>query len=158
MELKLDFKFDAAHRLMHHKGLCHNIHGHTWKVRVTLLSVAPIGKKDGMIADFSILKDTFKPRIDYYFDHGLILNMDDKLAALTLIDGPLFDFKVRLMEGEPTCENIAKQLFMDLLSNLNTRKQWSEVDYGVKLQSIQVWESEKASAIYNSDDFMESIQ
>ena len=61
-----EFEFDAAHRLVNYKGKCENLHGHRWKVQVTLR--APVGK-DGIAFDFVELKEIVEERVIKQLDH-----------------------------------------------------------------------------------------
>ena len=54
MLLCRDFKFDAAHNLIHYHGKCERLHGHTYHLRVTLEGEPD---SEGMIYDFVDLKD-----------------------------------------------------------------------------------------------------
>lgn len=142
--LNLEGHFDAAHRLMHHAGKCFNIHGHIWKVRLKVEGT--MDDPGGMLVDFKDLKKDFYQFLDYY-DHSLILNKDDSILAHELaclnFDGRTLD--ITYIDGEPSCENIAKRIFDDLSKNL------SLVDDTVKVVEIEVWESEGASAIYKGE-------
>ncbi len=135
MELKLDFKFDAAHRLMHHKGLCQNVHGHSFKVRVTLSgSPDPV---NGMILDFTDLKRRINVFLDEY-DHCIILNKDDNKVAEAMRD---IGMPFIVTPGEPTCENIVKEFYRRMQFMFPTTP---------RLIEVQVWESDTASAICRS--------
>ncbi len=129
MILTLRFKFDSAHRLMHHDGQCKNIHGHTWAVEVVIEGA--VKGESGMVADFHDLKLRFKEVIKNY-DHVIILNKADTILSHD------FSMKRILMEGEPTCENLAIKLFKGLAEVLLT---------SLGLRSVQVWESANASAM-----------
>ena len=130
MILTLRFKFDAAHRLMHYEGECRNLHGHTWLVEVVIEGA--VNKESGMVADFQDLKLRFKSVINGY-DHAVILNKADKFLPLD------YALKRVLMEGEPTCENLAIKLFTELAKVLHTE---------LGLCSVRVWESKDASALF----------
>jgi len=129
MILSLRFKFDAAHRLMHHSGQCRNLHGHTWLVEVVIGGA--INKKSGMVADFKDLKLRFMAVINKY-DHTTILNKDDTILP------PSYDLRRVYVDGEPTCENLSIKLFKELAQVLHTE---------LGLESVRVWESKDASAI-----------
>lgn len=129
MILTLKFKFDAAHRLMNHSGQCRNLHGHTWVVEAVVSGA--IKKESGMVVDFQDLKLRFKSVINDY-DHAVILNKNDMILP------PSYDLKRAYVDGEPTCENLAIQLFRSLVKVL-----YDELE----LKSVRVWESENASAI-----------
>ena len=130
MIISLRFKFDAAHRLMEHGGECRNLHGHTWLVEVVVEGA--VRNQSGMVVDFQDLKLRFKSVIKDY-DHAVILNRADKVLPLD------YDLKRVLMEGEPTCENLAMKLFKELAEVLHT---------ALGLCSVRVWESKDASALF----------
>jgi len=61
-----EFEFDAAHRLINYRGKCENLHGHRWKVQVTLK--APL-QKDGIAFDFVELKKIVEEKVIKKLDH-----------------------------------------------------------------------------------------
>jgi len=65
-----EFIFDAAHFLPFYEGKCENLHGHTYKMHVTVK--AKKDKKSGMAFDFVILKNAVKKEVVDLFDHQLI--------------------------------------------------------------------------------------
>jgi len=136
MELKLDFKFDAAHRLMHHKGACQCLHGHTWKVRITLEGAVDL--LSGMITDFKDLKHSINAILHLY-DHTTILNAEDELVKTALRN---ISMPFAVTNGEPSCENIVKGLWTRLGLMFTTTP---------KLVEVQVWESDTASAVYRGE-------
>jgi len=73
-KLIIPFQFDAAHRLMHHKGKCKNLHGHTYRGEIEF--VGKIDPETGMVQDFSDLKALVETQIQA-FDHTVILNDTD---------------------------------------------------------------------------------
>ncbi len=80
------FRFEMAHALKGYDGLCRNIHGHTYELRVTVLG-KPISdetsSKLGMVMDFGDLKKIVKETIVNKYDHSLVLfnKMPDSLIA-----------------------------------------------------------------------------
>lgn len=94
-----------AHALFGYDGLCKNIHGHSYRLWVTI-----IGKvleeenhvKNGMVLDFSLLKKIVKPEIVDKYDHSLVLNANSPHAN---IDFSAFE-KVFLLPYQPTSENL----------------------------------------------------
>ena len=102
-----DFTFDMAHALYGHKGPCKNIHGHTYKLSVTLLGNVTNdfgNSRDGMVVDFSALKKLVQKEIVSVYDHALVLNADSPHAELK---GLSENFeKVIYFENQPTCENL----------------------------------------------------
>lgn len=137
MLLKLTFKFDAAHRLMHHKGQCHHIHGHTWKVEVALKGEPD--KETGMIVDFANVKERMMNHVLGFFDHATIINYED-FVVKAFLKKQGFKY-MEILDGEPTCENLAKMIY-----------QQAKVAVPQKLYWVQVWESENASAVYDEGE------
>ncbi len=69
MLLSKDFKFDAAHNLIHYHGKCEKLHGHTYRLRVV---VEGRPDSEGMIIDFIELKQIVKDRVISRLDHAYI--------------------------------------------------------------------------------------
>jgi 6-pyruvoyltetrahydropterin/6-carboxytetrahydropterin synthase len=74
-----EFKFETGHALFGYDGLCKNVHGHSYKLSVTLLG-KPIedssNVKFGMVMDFSDLKTIVNKLIVKPFDHATVLNVN----------------------------------------------------------------------------------
>jgi 6-pyruvoyltetrahydropterin/6-carboxytetrahydropterin synthase len=99
-------KFSAAHRLVNYPGVCANIHGHNWTVKVTVS--APEVDEDGMVVDLVELKKHIDDCVQQ-FDHKIIN------------DVPPFD---RL---NPTSENMAKYLYDYVNERINVHVESVEV-------------------------------
>ncbi|MBQ7216902.1 MAG: 6-carboxytetrahydropterin synthase QueD [Synergistaceae bacterium] len=69
MLISKDFKFDAAHNLVHYHGKCEKLHGHTYRLRVVLEGQPD---SEGMIIDFIELKQIVKDRVISRLDHAYI--------------------------------------------------------------------------------------
>lgn len=66
------FTFDAAHRIPNHKGACSNLHGHTYKVEITITGQRYIsGSPEGMVIDFGDIKKVVGPLISQ-LDHSYL--------------------------------------------------------------------------------------
>jgi len=63
------FKFDAAHNLIKYHGKCERLHGHTYRLDVTVKGVPD---EEGMIIDFTILKKLVKREVLAQLDHSYI--------------------------------------------------------------------------------------
>jgi len=61
-----EFEFDAAHKLMNYQGKCEKLHGHRWKIRITVQ--APVGE-NGLAFDFIKLKEAVEEKIIKKLDH-----------------------------------------------------------------------------------------
>ncbi len=69
MLLSRDFTFDAAHNLIHYKGKCEKLHGHTYKLRVVLEGTPD---EEAMIMDFAELKQIVNEHVISRLDHAYI--------------------------------------------------------------------------------------
>lgn len=128
-----EFAFEAAHRLMNNKGKCANIHGHNYRVLVTVES-------DGldinsMVIDFNDLELMLDPIIEKY-DHTTLFNEKDS----QLIDfWEEQNFKYRIFQGDPTAETIAKHLMTQFRFTLNKK-----FNTGLFIISVRIFENDKS--------------
>ncbi len=71
------FNFETGHALYGYDGKCRNVHGHSYKLSVTVVGT-PIDDKNnvkyGMVIDFSDLKKIVKEEIVDLFDHATVFN------------------------------------------------------------------------------------
>ncbi len=100
-----EFDFEMAHALDFHNGKCKNIHGHSYKLSVTLLG-AP--KQDsssdsGMVMDFKDLKSIINELIIDELDHALMLQENSPYLAVTSSANTP---KLVTTSYQPTCENM----------------------------------------------------
>lgn len=115
-EVKVENTFSAAHRLRNYSdSKCESLHGHNWKVEIIVA-----GKnldKVGMLLDFKILKEKLN-KVLSKLDHKYLNNLDY--------------FKKK----NPTAENIAKYIFLNLKKEIPN------------LKRVNVWESQTSEASY----------
>ena len=79
IRISKEFKFETGHALFGYDGLCKNVHGHSYKLTVTLMGTPisdPKNVKFGMVMDFSDLKKIVNQSIVVPFDHATVLNVD----------------------------------------------------------------------------------
>ena len=120
-------KFDAAHVLTDHQGLCRNLHGHTYRVDVSVS-----GESDGdMVIDFKELKGVLAEVVLDRFDHGFIYNMcsagESEIAAVVEKHG----MRTVAIPFRSTVENLAKMFYNELkarVPGLSSVKVWETVD------------------------------
>jgi len=126
--------FDSAHRLMNHKGKCKNLHGHTYKLEVSLTSnkLTP----DGMVVDFTILKNLVQKWVDDNLDHSTILNKDDRKVIEFC---QKMGFRSYLINGEPTAENMTQVIYDQIKRVLDANKDVLLDD--LKISYIKLWET-----------------
>lgn len=130
-----EFSFCAGHRLYRHGGKCQNVHGHNYKLQVTL--EARELDELGMVADFSYLKQVIGEWLDSRWDHALLINRKD--TALAKITELLPEQKVFFMDSNPTAENMAYFLLTEALPRLID-------DDGIRVQHIKLWETDTSFA------------
>ena len=105
-------RFDAAHILTNHQGLCRNLHGHTYRLDVSV-SQKP-GDDSDMVMDFKDLKRLLEREILDYFDHAFIY--DETSAAESEIAQTIARHGMRAaaLPFRSTAENIARFVFAKL--------------------------------------------
>lgn len=100
-----EFKFEMAHALKNYDGLCRNIHGHSYELKVTV-SGTPLedenSPKLGMVMDFGDLKKIVRDTIVDVFDHALVL-YDKYPESLSNELKATFN-KVIFLDYQPTSE------------------------------------------------------
>lgn len=140
-----EFTFETAHALYGYDGKCKNIHGHSYKLDVTVIG-EPIADhtnvKCGMVIDFGDLKKIVKSQVVDQMDHAIVLNQDTphiKLAQELKKTG----HNVVLVNYQPTSENMvidfAQRIKPQLADNL-------------KLHSLKLRETETAFAEWFASD------
>lgn len=117
IRLTKEFDFEMAHALYGHDGKCANIHGHSYKLSITLLGV-PINDnkspKNGMVIDFSDLKEIVKSTLVDQWDHALMLNKNSPHKSMNVADYT----RVMWKEYQPTCENMLLEVVAVLQGQL----------------------------------------
>ena len=106
MNITKIFTFDAAHKLPLHHGKCKNLHGHTYKLEVTVNGEL---KKDGMVIDFVDLKKIVKNQVLDDYDHKYINDFMNNSTVENIVkdiwnrlQDYLSLYKIKLWET-PTC-------------------------------------------------------
>lgn len=122
-EVSVDETFAAAHNLRSYKGKCEDLHGHNYKVRVTL--AGPELDATGLLYDFVHLKQVIQ---------GVIRSLDHKYL------NELKPFDVL----NPSAENIARHIYEQ------TALQMRATANGAAISSITVWESDVTAATYRA--------
>ena len=79
MRVKRVFDFEAAHRLPGHPGKCKELHGHTYRLVVTV--DRPVDPSSGMAIDFSDLKETVGREVVSRLDHRFVNEIIDNPTA-----------------------------------------------------------------------------
>jgi 6-pyruvoyltetrahydropterin/6-carboxytetrahydropterin synthase len=137
-----EFSFEMSHFLKNHLGGCNNIHGHSYKLFVTI-SGYPCNDTDspqyGMLIDFGELKKIVNKSIIDPLDHSLMVSeMSFKNSFLEQYKG-----KIIVKPFEPTCENLVSD-FADKLSK--------ELPKNVELYSIKLYETSTSYCEWYASD------
>ncbi|MBC8412586.1 MAG: 6-carboxytetrahydropterin synthase QueD [Nitrospira sp.] len=118
-DLVVESQFAGAHQLRGYKGKCENLHGHNWRVQVTVS--AERLNDIGLVIDFHELKKL----------------LSEVLASL---DHSFLNEVFPFTEINPSSEHIAKWIYESLKKKI--------VDDICNISSVTVWENENASATY----------
>jgi len=131
-----EFSWDCAHRLWNPNkteeenkdvfGNCFNLHGHTYKMFVT---VSCKKQEDGMIINFKDLKRIVKDNVVDEQDHCLNLTHGDPLIATLK---PHKEIKISLWPDETTCENQVEYFWNQLEQN---------IPLGIRIEEIKLYET-----------------
>lgn len=144
IRLTKQFEFEMAHALYNYDGLCRNIHGHSYKLSVTIIGEPNNdieSSKYGMVMDFGLLKQLIKPNIVDKFDHSLVLYKNENTDFLKT-ENRLFE-KVYIIDFQPTAENLLIH-FADIIKNL--------LPADIKLFSIKLHETANSYAEWYAND------
>ena len=133
-----------AHALFGYDGLCKNIHGHSYRLWVTIIGNVLDEEnhvKNGMVLDFSLLKKIVKPEIVDKYDHSLVLNANSPHAN---IDFSAFE-KVFLLPYQPTSENLVFD-FVQIIKE--------KLPKNVSLYKVILSETANSYAEWCADDYI----
>lgn len=137
-----EFSFEMAHALLNYDGLCKHIHGHSYKLKVTVIG-KPIedtnNPKLGMVMDFSDLKTIVKNEIVDVFDHAFLLNKaqpnnshNHEMYARTIF-----------VDYQPTSENMVADFAERIKKHLPNN---------VKLHNLRLHETANSYAEWYAED------
>lgn len=139
------FTFETAHALWGYDGKCKNIHGHSYKLYVTVKGIPSNdvhNVKNGMVMDFGDLKSIIKRLIIDPLDHAIILNAHTehkKLGEQLIKEG----HKVIFTNYQPTCEN----MLMDFAEKIQ-----SELPAAIILAKLTLYETETSYGEWIRED------
>jgi 6-pyruvoyltetrahydropterin/6-carboxytetrahydropterin synthase len=133
-----------AHALWNYDGPCRNIHGHSYRLFVTIAGVPlddPSSARNGMIMDFSDLKGIVKSCIIDKFDHALVVYKGSPDSFMKNVE-QMFE-KFHKLEYQPTCENLITDMAHRLLEQLPA---------GIQLHSLKLYETATSFAEWHASD------
>ena len=145
IRLTKEFSFESAHALDGYDGLCREIHGHSYRLFVTVKGEPSCEENDpklGMVMDFGDLKRIVNSEIVDRLDHSFVLRDSEQNVELNMMLGAKFN-KVVLVDYQPTCEN--------MLADFATRLQRA-LPANVQLHSLRLHETATSYAEWYAED------
>lgn len=139
-----EFAFEMAHALWNYDGPCRNVHGHSYRLFVTLSGTPldePGNPKNGMVIDFSDLKSIVKEEIVNVFDHAVVVSKSFDKEKMEMFSS-LFGNTV-LVDYQPTCENLVSDFANKISIHL---------PHGIKLHSLKLYETATSFAEWVASD------
>jgi 6-pyruvoyltetrahydropterin/6-carboxytetrahydropterin synthase len=139
-----EFSFEMAHVLWNYDGPCKNVHGHSYRLFVTLSGIPnneQSNPKNGMVIDFTDLKSIIEKEIVSVFDHAVVVSKrfdKEKLNMFTKMFG-----NTVLVDYQPTCEN----LISDFAGRIG-----KFLPQGVNLHSLKLYETSTSFAEWFAAD------
>jgi 6-pyruvoyltetrahydropterin/6-carboxytetrahydropterin synthase len=144
IRLTKSFSFEMAHALPGYDGACKNVHGHSYRLEVTVIGTPlqqPGHPKDGMVMDFKDLKNIINGQVVNIFDHALVLPETLPTDLLTALRQQ-FDNIVTL-PFQPSCEN----LLLHFVQKIQTK-----MPDNVELKWMRLYETATSFAEWNEED------
>lgn len=105
--IAVEHTFETAHRLPQLPGKCTNLHGHSW--RLTMSVSAPALSAEAVVVEFGALKAGLRRWVDTHLDHGTMLGADDALVHPLLSAGCRV-FRFGLQDDAARAEKLADDL------------------------------------------------
>lgn len=139
------FTFETGHALYGYDGKCKNVHGHSYKLSVTVIGT-PITDTDnvkyGMVIDFTDLKKIVKHEIVDIFDHATVFNKNTPHVELA-DELKQRGHHVILVDYQPTSENMVID-FADKIKK--------QLPGSVSLHSLRLQETDTSFAEWHQSD------
>jgi len=139
------FTFETGHALFGYDGKCRNVHGHSYKLSVTVIGSPIVDTnhvKLGMVIDFSDLKKIVKEEIVNEFDHATVFNKNTPHVELAK-ELENRGHNVILADYQPTSENMV----LDFASKIKAR-----LPENIKLHSLKLQETDTSFAEWFASD------
>lgn len=141
MELHTAYDFDAAHRIRGHPGKCAYLHGHTYRLELTVSAPGLDGM--GMVMDFDDLERLVRKAVLDGWDHATLLAAGDPLAAAIASVQAEAPERVVELPGPPTAEVMAREAWQALERCVPPH---------VALVRVLIRETPRCAAVYTRHD------
>ena len=139
------FSFETGHALYGYDGKCKNVHGHSYKLSVTVIGTPILDTsnvKYGMVMDFSDLKKIVREEIVVLFDHATVFNQNTPHVELAN-ELKTRGHHVSLVDYQPTSENMV----IDFAEKIKSR-----LPKEIQLFSLRLQETESSFAEWYASD------
>ena len=139
-----EFAFEMAHALWNYDGPCRNVHGHSYRLFVTLSGIPvnnPQNPKNGMVIDFTDLKNIVQKEIVSIFDHSVVVSNQFDNQKTEMFKA-MFGNTV-LVDYQPTCENLVSDFAVRITKYLPDK---------VNLHSLKLYETATSFAEWYASD------
>jgi 6-pyruvoyltetrahydropterin/6-carboxytetrahydropterin synthase len=139
-----EFTFEMAHVLRNYDGPCRNVHGHSYRLFVTI-SGKPVDDQDnpknGMVIDFTDLKNVVLKEIVNVFDHSVVISRDFDIEKMKMMEKTFGNTVI--VDYQPTCENLVADFASRLKKAMGGR---------IYLHSLKLYETAKSYAEWFAED------
>lgn len=139
--------FDAAHRVMHERVKCFNLHGHTFLYELTFAFKEP--EDLGYALDFKEIKRVACAYIDEVFDHCTIANPKDEILidCVKKLGTKLYTMTIKGLDADcnPSAEALSKEIFIQISMLMNNDNIW--------LENLRLYETPNCWVDTNKSDF-----
>ena len=145
IRLTKEFSFESAHALWGYDGKCREVHGHSYRLFVTIKGEPITDESDpklGMVMDFGELKAIVAHEITDRLDHSFVMRRTPEAEALAASMESQFT-NVILVDYQPTCENMLADFAARLQQTLPS---------GVELHSLRLHETATSYAEWYKED------
>lgn len=145
IRLTKEFTFEAAHALEGYDGLCREIHGHSYRLFVTVKGTPCADEsnpKFGMVMDFGELKRIVNEQILSRLDHAFVMRRTAESTCVAEQIGCRFG-RIVLVDYQPTCENMLADFAARIEADLPSH---------VKLHALRLHETATSFAEWMAED------
>ncbi|MCK5609755.1 6-carboxytetrahydropterin synthase QueD [Candidatus Pacearchaeota archaeon] len=145
-----EFTFDSAHFLPKYYGKCERMHGHTYRLKVTV--DGKLGE-NGLVIDFVVLKKIIKKQVLDKLDHQVINDIIEIASCENIVKwiwDELVDLKT-LIQAELDDPNLPESITKYFKDNTEEGFDPTEFSNQVKLYEISLWETPTSFAVYRGE-------
>lgn len=145
IRLTKEFSFEAAHALEGYKGACRHIHGHSYRLFVTVVGEPICDSSEssfGMVLDFGDLKRIVNEQVVSRLDHAMVMRHSVHSSQVVEAIGSHYT-NIILTDYQPTCEN----MLVDFATRIS-----GQLPDGVALHSLKLHETATSFAEWYAED------